>query len=126
MQALDAGPDGLRFAEQDEAQVTYAEKIDREDRQLDPARPAPGARPGGPCAQPHIGAGVTLAGGERLGVWEAVARPRGDGDPPAGELSLDGALPLLGCAPGTLELTVVQPAGRRAMAADAYLRGLRG
>ena len=40
VQALDAGPDGLQFAEQDEAQVTYAEKIDRDDRQLDPARPA--------------------------------------------------------------------------------------
>jgi hypothetical protein len=31
---------------------------------------------------------------------------------------------VLGCAPGTLALTTVQPAGRKAMPGDAYLRGL--
>jgi methionyl-tRNA formyltransferase len=126
VRALDAGADGLPFAEQDEALVTYAEKIDRKDRQLDPARSAEELARVVRALNPHIGAGVTLADGERLGVWEAVARPRRDGDPAVGALSLDGATPLLGCTPGTLELTVVQPAGRRAMAADAYLRGLRG
>jgi methionyl-tRNA formyltransferase len=126
VQALDAGLDGLEFAEQDEAQVTYAEKIDRDDRWLDPGRPADELARVVRALSPHIGAGVKLGDGERLGVWEATARPQSDVDPPSGELSLDGPVPVLGCTPGALELTVVQPAGRRAMAADAYLRGLRG
>jgi methionyl-tRNA formyltransferase len=65
-------------------------------------------------------------GDQRLGVWEAVARPAREGDPAAGELGLDGAVPVLGCSEGVLELTVVQPPGRRAMAGDAFLRGQRG
>jgi methionyl-tRNA formyltransferase len=34
-------------------------------------------------------------------------------------------VPVLGCTPGALELSVVQPAGRKPMPGDAYLRGLR-
>jgi methionyl-tRNA formyltransferase len=63
--------------------------------------------------------------GERLGVWEAAARPAQPGDPAAGALALDGSVPVLGCTPGTLALLTVQPAGRRQMPGDAYLRGLR-
>jgi methionyl-tRNA formyltransferase len=42
-----------------------------------------------------------------------------------GELSLEPPLPELGCAEGTLELTVVQPPGRRAMTGEEFLRGRR-
>jgi methionyl-tRNA formyltransferase len=69
---------------------------------------------------------VTGLDGERLGVWEAAAHPAAPGDPAPGELSLEGRVPVLGCAPGTLALTTVQPAGRKRMPGDAYLRGLRG
>ena len=41
-----------------------------------------------------------------------------------GQLSLDGARPVLGCATGALELRVVQPPGRRSMSGEDYLRGL--
>ena len=40
-------------------------------------------------------------------------------------LSLDGPLPVLGCADGALELLVVQPPGRRAMSGEDFLRGHR-
>jgi methionyl-tRNA formyltransferase len=59
----------------------------------------------------------------RLGVIRA--RPTSTQAVPPGELNLDGPRPLLGCAEGTLELLVVQPPGKRAMAAEDYLRGRR-
>ena len=123
VRALDEQPG---FAEQDEAGATYAEKITAEDRLLRGERSATQSERVVRALAPHIGAAVMTDGDQRLGVWEAVARPAREGDPPAGELSLDGTVPVLGCAEGVLELTVVQPAGRRAMAGDAFLRGQRG
>lgn len=116
------------FVAQDDAGATYADKIVAADRLLDGSRPADELSRVVRALSPHIGAAVQLPGGERLGVWEAVARPAAaDGsDPAPGQVSLDGTVPVLGCSPGSLELTVVQPAGRRAMAADAYLRGRQG
>lgn len=122
VEALDTSPP---FTEQDEAGVTYAEKITAEDRLLDPRRPAVELERIVRALHPHIGAAVTGVGGERLGVWAATARAAQPGDPPAGELGLDGPAPTLGCTPGTLALTTVQPAGRRQMPGEAYLRGLR-
>jgi methionyl-tRNA formyltransferase len=126
VQALDTSPP---FVEQVEAGVTYAEKIRPEDRLLDSGRPALELERVVRALAPHIGAAVTGMGqdsSERLGVWEASARPPQPGDPSPGELSLDERLPVLGCDPGTLELITVQPAGRNRMPGDAYLRGLRG
>ncbi|HWF34512.1 MAG TPA: methionyl-tRNA formyltransferase [Solirubrobacteraceae bacterium] len=126
VRVLDNLPDGLVFREQDEAGATYAEKITAADRLLDPERPAEELARVVRALSPHVGAAVTLKDGSRLGVWRAAARPASPGDPAPGELSLDGPEPVLGCTPGTLALTLVQPAGRRAMPGDAYLRGLRG
>ena len=122
VQALDALPP---CHEQDESAATYAEKITAEDRVLDPARPAVELERVVRALHPHIGAAFTGPDGERLGVWTATARAAQPGDPSAGELGLDGPVPTLGCTPGTLALTTVQPAGRRQMPGEAYLRGLR-
>ncbi|HEX3977622.1 MAG TPA: methionyl-tRNA formyltransferase [Solirubrobacteraceae bacterium] len=128
VQALDTSPP---FAEQDEAGATYAEKITAEDRLLSPGRPAAELERIVRALTPHIGAALTGVGAdrsERLGVWEAAARAPQAGDPGPGELRLDGRGgrgPILGCTPGTLELITVQPAGRKAMPGEAYLRGLR-
>ncbi|HEX4108905.1 MAG TPA: methionyl-tRNA formyltransferase, partial [Solirubrobacteraceae bacterium] len=67
--------------------------------------------------EPHIGA--RLADG--LGV--RGARLAEEADVPAGALQPREGRLLLGCAPGTLELLVVQPPGGRPMEAAAYLRG---
>lgn len=124
--ALDAGPGGLRFVEQAQAGVTYAEKITAEDRILDPTQDAVALARQARALTPHIGAAVMLDDGERLGVVQAHARPAEPGDPPPGTLALDGERPRLGCAQAsTLVLDVVQPAGRRAMDAAAFLRGRR-
>src|SRR5690606_37781983 len=110
----------LRFAEQDEAGATYAEKIDPDERRLDPARPAAELAAAVRALTPHVGAYIELAGGKRLGVRRdaAVAAPLGEGELAAA----DGEL-LVGCAEGALRLELVQPPGGRPMPVDAYLRG---
>jgi methionyl-tRNA formyltransferase len=119
VRALDEGPP---FREQDDAAATYAQKIEADDRRLDPERPASELERVVRALTPHIGAYVALEDGERLGVREAAVVPAG---PPAGTVALDGLVPVLGCAEGALELRVVQPPGRRAMSGEDYLRGLR-
>ena len=97
------------FVEQDEeAGVTYAEKIGPEDRLLGPERPAEERERTVRALRPHIGARLQLPDGAFLGVWAArVAGP--DADP---RLVVEG-----------LELLEVQPAGGRRMPADAWMRG---
>ena len=123
VRALDLQAEGaLEFAEQDEAGVTYAEKIESAERRLDPDRPAAELAAQVRALTPHVGAYLELPGGERFGVREARPTESGD-DLDSGQLAeRDGAL-LLGSGEGALQLEVVQPAGGKPMPADAYLRG---
>ena len=109
-------------SEQDDSSATYADKIGPADRAIDPSRPAVELERVVRALTPHIGAYVSLRDGIQLGVSEV--RVVDDG-PSAGELSLDGPLPVVGCAVGGLELVVVHPPGRREMRGEDYLRGLR-
>jgi methionyl-tRNA formyltransferase len=112
--------------EQPDGGVTYAEKLMPEDRVLDPGRPAVELERSVRALSPHVGAQVSLPDGTMLGVREARATPGdGGGGVRAGELSLDGPLPVLGCVSGALELLVVQPPGRRPMSGEDFLRGYR-
>ncbi len=121
VRALDQDPPCV---DQDDERATYAEKLGPEDRRLDPERPAVELERVVRALTPHIGAFVEL-GEERLGVLDA--RAVDDGASPApGKLSLERGRPILGCALGALELVVVQPPGRRAMAGEDYVRGLHG
>jgi methionyl-tRNA formyltransferase len=121
MAALDCLAQGsLEFTEQDESRATYAEKIRPEERHLDPARPAPELERKVRALNPQVGTHLELDGNERLGVRAASAV--GDG-PPAGEIANWGGELLLGCVDGALRLDLVQPPGRRPMAAADYLRG---
>jgi methionyl-tRNA formyltransferase len=121
VEALDLQSRGrLEFAEQEEAGVTYAEKIDSGVRRLDPARPAEELARVVRALTPHVGAYLEAADGERLGVRRAVPV---EAELASGELrARDGAL-LLGCGSGALRLESVQAAGGRPMAAADYLRG---
>jgi methionyl-tRNA formyltransferase len=121
VRALDEDPPCVP---QDEAGVTYADKIGPEDRRLDPARPATELERVVRALTPHIGAFVE-AGEVRLGVLEARALSAAFGAA-EGDLSVHGARPVLGCAGGALELLVVRPPGRRAMSGEDYVRGLHG
>jgi methionyl-tRNA formyltransferase len=110
----------LEFNDQDDAEATYAHKISPDERRLDPSRPARQLELTVRALNPHIGCYLELGGRERLGVLAAGAEADGKLEP--GRLAGGDAL-RLGCGEGTLRLEVVQPAGRRPMPADAYLRG---
>jgi methionyl-tRNA formyltransferase len=110
------------FHEQDDSLATYADKLTAQDRLLDPARTAVELERVVRALNPHVGAVVEMPDGSRLGVWEA--RVVADGPEP-GQVSMRGAVPVLGCAEGALELVTVQPPGRRAMPGADYLRGRR-
>jgi len=121
VEALDLLEEGrLEFTEQDEAEVTYAEKISAEDRRLDPTQSAEDLAAKVRALTPHIGAYLELEGGERLGVRSARAV---DVAVAAGKVKAEWGVLLLGCGRGTLRLDVVQPAGGNPMPVEAYLRG---
>jgi methionyl-tRNA formyltransferase len=119
VRALDDRPS---CAAQPEEGITYAEKITAQDRLLDPDEPASALERVVRALTPHIGAHVALDDGQLLGVRRARAVADG---PPSGVLSLNGPLPVLGCAAGALELLEVQPPGKRAMSGADYVRGYR-
>jgi len=116
VQALDQQPEP---EPQGQEGVTYAEKIERDERRLDPGRPAAELDRTVRALNPHIGTWVA-DGDDRLGVRRAAPAP----DPAAqGELVVSGDRLLLGTADGSLELLEVQPPGKRAMPTADYLRG---
>ena len=112
----------LHFAEQDDSEATYAEKIEPEERRLDPGRPAAELARTVRALTPHVGAYLELGDENRLGVRRARAV---DVSVKQGEMKAEWGALLLGCGRGALRLEVVQPPGGKPMAADAYLRGHR-
>ena len=119
VRALDERPP---CAEQGEAGVTYAHKIEPRDRTLDATRPPEEVERVVRALRPHIGARLPLPDGTFLGVLAA----RVDGDtlaPAGGRVRTDGERLLLDCNGGALELLEVQPPGARPMRAADWLRG---
>jgi methionyl-tRNA formyltransferase len=98
--------------------VTYARKIEPADRRIVWSGPAARAANLVRALSPHIGARCELDG-ELVTVWRARA-VAGEGVPGTVTEPLRVA-----CGEGVLDLLEVQAAGRRRMAADDYLRGLR-
>jgi methionyl-tRNA formyltransferase len=122
VEALDRRAAGsLEFVEQDDGEVTYAEKIEPGERRLDPGVTAVELERRVRALNPHVGTYLELADGERLGVLAARARPGALG-PGEVEVEADAGL-RLGTADGVLSLLQLRPAGGKAMDAAAYLRG---
>ena len=118
MEALDEQPE---FEEQPAEGVTLADKIEAEDRRLDPALGAAAAWRRVRALNPHVGAWLELPDGERrLACAGRAGRRRAPAPGRAGRR--DGRL-LWGTSDGALELLEVQPAGGRPMEAAAWLRG---
>ncbi|HEV2982185.1 MAG TPA: methionyl-tRNA formyltransferase [Solirubrobacteraceae bacterium] len=119
------------FVEQDDAAATYAEKIDPQDRLLDPQLDAAALERRVRALEPHIGARVRLRDGTLIGVHRAAlvsdsgAAAPGDHSPGVLGVTAAGERLLLRCRDGELELLVVQPPGGRAMDAASFMRGHR-
>jgi methionyl-tRNA formyltransferase len=122
VEALDTRP---ACREQPDVGVTHADKIEREDRLLDPGRRADELERRVRALTPHLGAYIELDSGERLGVRRASLAPGVDGVDP-GSLVVDDSRLLYGAAQGALELHELHPPGKRPMDAAAWLRGRGG
>jgi len=110
--------DGPQPRPQSETGITYAHKIERDDRSLDWTRPAAELDRVVRALSPHIG-GRCLIDDRPFVIWEA--RPLDDGPAPGAV-----APPFtIGCGRGALEVIELQPAGKRRMSSEEYLRGVR-
>jgi methionyl-tRNA formyltransferase len=107
--------------EQPQEGLTYAEKIGRDDRRLDPELMPDELERRVRALRPHIGAFVELPWGDPLGVVRAAISTE-EGLDPGALVARDGRL-LFGASGGALELLDVHPAGKRPMEAAAWLRG---
>lgn len=121
IQVLDeAGRGALRPVAQDPDQVTLAPKLSREDARIDFAWPADRCR----CLilglNPWPGVTVRL-GEDAIKVLRVETAPRESRGSP-GEL-VDPAGGIVRCGSGAIRLLEVQPAGKRAMGWEAYIRG---
>lgn len=119
LRALDERPG---FEEQDDTLAMYAEKITADDRRLDP-RTATAAQLDRTirALTPHVGARLELPDGSFLGICRAQLADGPAHEP--GTLTADEGRLLLATHDGALDLTLVQPPGKRPMPAVDYLRG---
>ena len=112
-----------RSAQAEEGAMVAA-KLTSEDARLVPATtPAEACVRAVRAFNPNPGAWGMLDG-ERLKVW--AARVATDVEVPAGEMSLDRELPVVGTPDGSVELIEVQAAGKSRMEAAVWGRGYRG
>lgn len=123
-ETLDAIEAGTVVARpQPEDGVTLAPKLSVEGARIDWTRAADEVARQVRANNPSPVAWTQLAG-ERVRVWGAVPAPGAGLDP--GELRPGKREVLVGTGGGSLELRLVQPAGKRALAAADWGRGLRG
>ncbi|MFF9562319.1 methionyl-tRNA formyltransferase [Leifsonia sp. NPDC014704] len=118
----DALAAGTAVATPQAGEVTLAPKLTLEDARLDLTEPAERVSARLRGVTPEPGAFVLLEG-ERFKVHEARTT---DGEEPVapGAVELRGKRVLVGTGTAPLELVTVQPAGKRAMAAADWLRGV--
>ena len=98
---------GLGVPRPQEGEVTYAAKLDADDRRLDWSLPAVDVH-----RRVRLGEAWTTHAGRRLKVWRTHVPPRGDG-------------PVAPAADGPVELVEVQPEGKPRMTARAWANGAR-
>ncbi len=119
---LDAAAGTLQSTPQATAGATYAAKLQRADRLIDPSAHGVALTVDRIRAlRPHIGALVALDG-ETLTIWRA--EPAAASAAP-GTAVVDGDRLLIGLADGALEVHELQTAGKRALSTPEWLRGRR-
>lgn len=121
MQVVDALASGTAHSRAQTGEVTYARKLVLEDGHLDPNGTATSAYNLFRGVTPEPGAYVVVDD-ERL---KLISVSMSDLHAPVGKILLTEKKAILGCADGALELITVQPAGKQAMSAADWFRGLR-
>jgi methionyl-tRNA formyltransferase len=121
--AVDALADGTAVGRPQEGEPTYAHKLDVEDGRIRWDEPATAVLDRIRGTTPEPGA-FTTVDGIRLKVLEARRADRALALRP-GRLTTDGRDVVVGTADDPVALVRVQPAGRGAMAAPDWWRGLR-
>ena len=123
LEALPTLADGsVAWTEQDEAQVTYAAKVTKDEMRLNPSDSAQVNIRRVRASLDAAPARLVVAG---KGV-RALAAHAADEQLAAGEVRVRKGHVWLGCADGALELDRVKPDGKREMDASAWAAGLRG
>jgi methionyl-tRNA formyltransferase len=114
---------GLQPRAQPAEGVTYAHKIDKAEAAIDFAQPADAIARRIRAFDPFPGATARI-GGETVKLWRAQALPRGRGSVEAGTIvALDEHGIGVACGEGRLEVTQLQRAGGKRLAAADFLRG---
>ncbi len=119
---VDAIAHGTARAVPQQGEATLAPKLALSDGALDLSQPADRVIDRFRGTTPEPGAHVTMAG-QRVKVLSALRGPDADLEP--GRLALVGKDVLAGAGDGAIVLRTVQPAGKAAMAAVDWWRGLR-
>lgn len=110
---------------QDEAQVTLARKLSKEDGRVDWGLPAEAIRNRLRGFAPWPGAYTFLPGGVLLKIHEMKVEDGVAGAAPGTVLEARGEGLLVAAGAGAVRLAAVQPAGKRAMGGAAFLCGHR-
>jgi methionyl-tRNA formyltransferase len=114
---------GLRPVPQPEAGVTYAHKIEKAEAAIDWTQPAEVIERRIRAFDPFPGAGAQLRG-ETVKVWRAQALPGRGSVAPGTVVAVDARGIAVACGDqGRLELTQLQRAGGKRLAAADFLRG---
>ena len=110
---------------QDGTQATFARKLEKEDGLVDWKLPAEAIQNRLRGFAPWPGAYTFLPGGVLLKLHEVKVEAGAAGAAPGTILEAAGAGPLIATGKDALRLTVVQPAGKKAMPGPAFLCGHR-
>lgn len=120
----------VRWSDQDDDLATYAHKLDKRELAIEPSLMRHEALARVRASSEHAPARLTI-GATAIGVLTAVddeADSRAQGHGPAlaaGRAAAEAGGLRIGLADGTLLITHLQPAGKRAMPAGDWLRGAR-
>ncbi len=121
----------IRWTAQDEAQVTYAAKIDRGELDLAPAddavmlaRKVQASSEAHPSHALLAGKRVTVLAARLVEGDEQGSKLAGDMTP--GQVRFAGKRLFIGAADGAVELLSVKPDGKQAMEAKAFAAGIQG
>ncbi|MDQ0756696.1 methionyl-tRNA formyltransferase [Arthrobacter sp. B3I4] len=120
-QTLSAVDAGKATAVPQQGEVSLAPKLTLEDGRLDWRQPAlaVGRRSRGVTPEPGA---WTMLDGQRIKLEPVLLRPGAEALPP-GQLSIDGKAVLVGTGSHPVELTRVQPSGKKMMTAADWARG---